>query len=187
MKKLALVFLPACVYWFLTSLKSSILWGLFDTNAVHHRAFLCWSRAVKSGVNQGLYLFLVLPFLNGACLFKMVRKALLKNNQASSTDGMRSISIQDTWARSMGNACLLKCFREHLTTAIIDAGNEAVIAEILIEDSRGVFRGQVGHVDIYEGSRVYIFRVVPGRFHGHLCEIEGISNQIKCYLSHTHG
>ena len=26
---------------------------------------------------------------------------------------------------------------------IMDAGNEAVIAEILVEDSRGVFRGQV--------------------------------------------
>ena len=35
-------------------------------NAVCHRMFLCWSRAVKSGVNQGLYLFLVLYFLNGA-------------------------------------------------------------------------------------------------------------------------
>ena len=28
------------------------------------------------------------------------------------------------------------------------AGNEAVIAEILDEDSRGVFRGQVGQDDI---------------------------------------
>jgi hypothetical protein len=27
---------------------------------------------------------------------------------------------------------------------ITDAGNEAVIAEILVEDSRGVFGGQVG-------------------------------------------
>ena len=34
--------------------------------------------------------------LNEACLFKIVRKALLKNNQASSTDVMRSISFQDT-------------------------------------------------------------------------------------------
>ena len=42
-------------------------------------------------------------FLNGACLFKMVSKALLKNNQASSTDGMRSISFQDTRARSIRN------------------------------------------------------------------------------------
>jgi hypothetical protein len=42
------------------------------------RMFLCWSRAVRSGVNQGLYLFLVLNFLNGACLFKMVRKALYR-------------------------------------------------------------------------------------------------------------
>jgi hypothetical protein len=32
----------------------------------------------------------------------MVRKALLKNNQASSTDRMRSISFQDTWARYPG-------------------------------------------------------------------------------------
>ena len=74
--------------------------------------FLCWSRADRSGVNQELYLFLVLHFLNGACLFKMVRKALLKNNQASSTDGMRSISFL---ARSIRKACSLKCFREHLT------------------------------------------------------------------------
>jgi hypothetical protein len=29
----------------------------------------------------------------------MVRKALLKNNQTLSTDGMRSISFQDTLAR----------------------------------------------------------------------------------------
>ena len=36
--------------------------------------FLCLSRAVKSVVNQGLYLFLVLHFFNGACLFKMARK-----------------------------------------------------------------------------------------------------------------
>jgi hypothetical protein len=75
------------VYWFPTSLKSCILRGLFDASAVRHRKFLCWSRAVKSGVNQGLYLFLVLHFLKGACLFKMVRKFLLKNEQASSTDG----------------------------------------------------------------------------------------------------
>ena len=39
--------------------------------------------------------------LNGACLFKMVRKALLKNNQASSTEGMRTMSFQDTPARSI--------------------------------------------------------------------------------------
>jgi hypothetical protein len=97
--------------------------GLFDANAVCHRMFLCWSRAVRFVVNHGLYLFLVLHFLNGACLFKMVRKALLKNNQASSTDGMRSISFQATPARSI---------------------RKAVISEILIEDSRGVFGGQVG-------------------------------------------
>jgi hypothetical protein len=39
-----------------------------------------------------------------------------------------------------------------------------VIAAILVDDSRGVLRGQVGQVDIYEGARVYGFRVVPGRF-----------------------
>ena len=49
-----------------------------------------------------------------------------------------------------------------------------MIAEILVEDSRGVFRGQVGQDDIYEGARVYRFGVVPGRFIDHLCEIEGI-------------
>ena len=54
-------------------------------------------------------------FLNGACLFKMVRKALLKNNQASSTEGMRSMSFQDTPARSIRKACSQKCFRERLT------------------------------------------------------------------------
>ena len=37
-----------------------------------------------------LYLFLVLHFVNGACLFKMVRKALLKSNQESSTDDQES-------------------------------------------------------------------------------------------------
>ena len=46
-----------------------------------------------------------------------------------------------------------------------------MIAEILVEDIRGVFRGQV---DIYEGARVYGFGVVPGRFHYNLGEIEGI-------------
>jgi hypothetical protein len=69
LKKLALAFLTACVYWFLTSLKSCISPGLFDANAEHHRMFLCSSWAVRSGVNQGLYLFLVLHFLNGVCLF----------------------------------------------------------------------------------------------------------------------
>ena len=59
---------------------------------------------------KGLYLFLVLRFFEWACLFKMMRKALLKNNQASSTDGMRSISIQDTRARSIRKACLQKWF-----------------------------------------------------------------------------
>ena len=75
LKKLALAVLTACVYWFLASLKSCISRGLFDANAERHRMFFCWLRAVRSGENQGLYLFLVLNFLNGACLFKMVRKA----------------------------------------------------------------------------------------------------------------
>ena len=69
LKKLTLAFLTDCVYWFLTSLKSCI--SLVDANAERHRMFLCWSRTVKS----------VLSFkkmFNGACLFKMVRKALLK-------------------------------------------------------------------------------------------------------------
>jgi hypothetical protein len=56
----------------------------------------------------------------------------------------------------------------------MDTGNEAVIAEILVEGSRGVFREQVGQDDIYEGARVYGFRVIPGRFLDNLCEIEGI-------------
>ena len=63
---------------------------------------------------KALYLFLGQHFLNGACLFKMVRKSLLKNNQASSTDRMRSISLLDTWDRSIRKACSLKCFRERL-------------------------------------------------------------------------
>ena len=77
--------------------------------------FRSWLRADRSGVNQGLYLFLNLHFFNGACLSKMVSKALLKNNQASSTDGMRSMSFQDTPACSIRKACSLKCFRERLT------------------------------------------------------------------------
>jgi hypothetical protein len=84
----------------------------------------------------------------------MVRKVLLKNNQAS-------ISFQDTRARSIRKACSLKCFRDSDEgwsfdcRPITDAGDEAVIAEILIEDSRGVFGGQVGQDDIYEGARAY--------------------------------
>ena len=57
---------------------------------------------------------------------------------------------------------------------IMHAGNESVSAEILVEDSRGVIRGQVGQDDIYEGAHGYGFRVVPGRFLDNLCEIEGI-------------
>ena len=36
LKKLALAFLTACVYWFLASLKSCISRGLFDANAERH-------------------------------------------------------------------------------------------------------------------------------------------------------
>ena len=80
MKKLVFAFLTDSLYWFLTSLKSCISLGLFDANLVS-RMFLCWSRAFRSGVNQGLFLFLVLHFFKGACLFKMVMKLLLKNYQ----------------------------------------------------------------------------------------------------------
>ena len=51
---------------------------------------------------------------------------------------------------------------------------QAVIAEILVEDSRGVFGGQVGQEDIYEDARGYGFGVVRGRFIDILREIEGI-------------
>ena len=61
-----------------------------------------------------------------------------------------------------------------MTSAILAAGNEAVISEILIEDSRGVFRGQVGQDNIYQAAHVYRLRVVPGGFLDNLCEIEGI-------------
>jgi hypothetical protein len=49
-----------------------------------------------------------------------------------------------------------------------------VIAEILIEDNRGVFGGQVAQNNMYEGAHVNGFRVVPGGFLDSLCEIEGI-------------
>ena len=90
-------------------------------------------------MTQGLYLFLVLHLLNGACLFKMVCNALLKNTHASTPDRMRSISFQDTQARSIRKACSLKCFRERLT--VMRGGR--LITEILVEDSRGVFGRQV--------------------------------------------
>ena len=98
--------------------------------------------AVRSGENQGLYLFLVLHFLKRACLFKMVRKAFLKNDQV--------ISFQDTRARSIRKACSLKCFRVRLT--VMRGGRltadplrmQVMIADILVEDSRGVFGGPVG-------------------------------------------
>ena len=49
-----------------------------------------------------------------------------------------------------------------------------MIAEILVEDSIGVFRGQGGQDDIYEGAHVYGFGGVSGRFLDNLCEIEAI-------------
>ena len=54
-------------------------------------------------------------FFECGMLIKKVRKALLKNSQASSTDGRKSISFQDTTARSIRKACSLKFFRERLT------------------------------------------------------------------------
>jgi hypothetical protein len=51
---------------------------------------------------------------------------------------------------------------------IADAGNEAMIAEILIENRRGVFGGHFGQ-DIYEGAHAYGFRVVPGGFLDYFC------------------
>jgi hypothetical protein len=48
-----------------------------------------------------------------------------------------------------------------------------MIFEILVED-RGVFGGQVGQDDIYEGAHVNRFMFVHDRFLAHLCEIEGI-------------
>jgi hypothetical protein len=42
-----------------------------------------------------------------------------------------------------------------------------VIAEILFEDNRGVFRGQVGQDDIYEDACVYRFVDVVS-----LCSVE---------------
>ena len=68
LKKLALAFLTDCVYWSLTSLKSCISRGLFDANAVCHRMFLCWARAVKSGGNQVLYLFFYIFLMGHAYL-----------------------------------------------------------------------------------------------------------------------
>ena len=50
LEKLTLAFLTDCVYRLLTSLKMCISRGLFDANAVRHRMFLCWSKAVKYGV-----------------------------------------------------------------------------------------------------------------------------------------
>ena len=49
-----------------------------------------------------------------------------------------------------------------------------MIAEILIENSEGVFGGKVCQDNIYEGAHVYGFRFVPGGFLYNLCEIEGI-------------
>ncbi|CDQ60655.1 unnamed protein product [Oncorhynchus mykiss] len=154
LKKLALAFLTACVYLFLTSLKSCISQGLFDANAERHRMFLCWSRADRSGVNQGLYLFLVLHFLNGACLFKMVRKALL-------------MSFQDIPAWSIRKACLQKSFRERLT--VMRGGHPLrmqamcvtrqyvtfspfclCVIEVLVRAEQGLFREVVKHLNQVE-------------------------------------
>ena len=55
---------------------------------------------------------------------------------------------------------------------------QAVIAEILVENIRGVFGGQVGEYDIYEGARVYGFGDVPVRFISNLCEIVGIRQRL---------
>ena len=49
-----------------------------------------------------------------------------------------------------------------------------MIAEILIENSGGVFGGQVGQYNFYEGADVNGFRLVPSGFLEELCEIEGI-------------
>ena len=111
--------------------------------------------------------------LKGACLFKMRRKALLKNNQAASTDGMRSISFQDTWPGRLERPARRSVFWA------FDSDEEwsfdrGPITEILVENSRGVFKGQVGQDDIYESAHVYGFGVVPGMFLDNLCEIEGI-------------
>ena len=54
---------------------------------------------------------------------------------------------------------------------------------ILIEDSSGVFGGQVGQDNICEGAHVYRFRVVPGGFLDDVCEIEGIRTMPQDYLA----
>ena len=43
---------------------------------------------------------------------------------------------------------------------------------IVVEDRRGVFGGQVGQDDIYEGAHIYGFRVVRSRFLDNLREID---------------
>ena len=105
LKKLDLAFLTACVYWFLNSLKSCISRGysMLTQNAT---GCICagqgQSSLERTYIWKGLEMAMSVPgstFFNGACLFKMMRMALLKNNQASSTDGMRVISFQDTRAR----------------------------------------------------------------------------------------
>ena len=69
---------------------------------------------------------------------------------------------------------LLKCSIIMDLSVVTDTGNEAVITGILIENSGGVFGGQVGKDNVYEGAHVYRFRVVPGGVLDDLCEIEGI-------------
>ena len=147
LEKLALAFLTACVYLFLTSLKSCISRGLFDANAECHRMFLCWSRADRSGLNQGLYLFLVQHFLNGACLFKMVRKALLKNNQASSTDGMRSMAILQMSLPHCACRCTHTCLLPFLSK-LCTGGAPIPQAESTLGDGPGAcwtFLGALKH------------------------------------------
>ena len=49
----------------------------------------------------------------------MERKALLKSNQASSADRMRSISYHDTRARSIRKACSLKSLKHFCEEAFL--------------------------------------------------------------------
>jgi hypothetical protein len=46
-------------------------------------------------------------------------------------------------------------------------------ADILIENCIGVFGGQVGQDNTYEGAHVFWFRVLPGGFLDNVCELEG--------------
>ncbi len=70
--------------------------------------------SVNSGLNQGLRGFFILIFLNGACLFKVEVKEVLKYDQASSAVGMRFILCHCTSARSYKKASSLKFFSRRL-------------------------------------------------------------------------